>query len=50
MIESGGSEMIEKYRGLPRNEVMENIEYYIMNNNLKPHMKLPSERDLCEIW
>ena len=30
--------------------IVELIECYIIENNLKGHDKLPSERDLCELW
>jgi GntR family transcriptional regulator len=33
----------------PREEVVEKIEYYIDKNQLRPHDKLPSERQLCEV-
>ncbi|OPJ63101.1 GntR family transcriptional regulator [Clostridium oryzae] len=33
-----------------RDEAMEKIEYYIMKNELVPHEKLPSERDMCDMW
>lgn len=33
----------------PREEVVEKIEYYIDQNQLRPDDKLPSERQLCEI-
>lgn len=32
----------------PREEAVEKIESYIQQNQLRPHDKLPSERDLCE--
>ncbi|ETI67277.1 GntR family transcriptional regulator [Neobacillus vireti] len=32
----------------PREEVVEKIEYFIDQNQLRPHDKLPSERQLCE--
>lgn len=33
----------------PREEVAEKIESYIQQNQLRPHDKLPSERDLCDV-
>ncbi|MFK9093818.1 GntR family transcriptional regulator [Bacillus salipaludis] len=33
----------------PREEVVEKIEFYIDENELRPNDKLPSERELCEI-
>jgi len=38
------------YWSRPRDEAAEKIECYMMKNQLKPHDKLPSERDLCEMW
>jgi GntR family transcriptional regulator len=40
----------EKSGNRSRNEAIEKIQYYITQNKLKPHDKLPSERDLCEMW
>jgi len=34
----------------PREEAEERIEGYIASNGLQPHDKLPSERELCELW
>ena len=42
--------MIQEFRNRPREEAGEKIEHYILQNQLKPHDKLPSERDLCEMW
>lgn len=42
--------MNEPYRTRPRDEATERIECYILENNLAPHAKLPSERDMCEMW
>lgn len=42
--------MNESYRTRPRDEATERIECYILENNLAPHAKLPSERDMCEMW
>lgn len=39
-----------EYRSRPRDEATEKIECYMMKNQLEPHTKLPSERDLCEMW
>jgi GntR family transcriptional regulator len=33
----------------PREEVVEKIEYFIDQNQLRPHDKLPSERQFCEV-
>ncbi|GMQ58566.1 GntR family transcriptional regulator [Vallitalea sediminicola] len=41
--------MVE-YHISPRDEAAEKIEYYIIENKLEPHAKIPSERDLCEMW
>jgi GntR family transcriptional regulator len=40
----------EKSRNRPRDEATEKIEAYIIKNKLEPHTKIPSERDLCEMW
>ncbi|GMQ61527.1 GntR family transcriptional regulator [Vallitalea maricola] len=42
--------MIEEYRSTPRDEATEKIECFIIKNNLQPHTKIPSERDMCEMW
>lgn len=42
--------MIEEYRSRPRDEATEKIECFIIQNNLQPHTKIPSERDMCEMW
>lgn len=42
--------MKEKYGNRSRDEAIEKIEYYISKNKLAPHTKIPSERDLCEMW
>lgn len=42
--------MKEKGRNRSRDEAIEKIEYYIIKNDLQPHAKIPSERDLCEMW
>lgn len=34
----------------PRDEAMEKIENFIIENHLKPDEKLPSERSMCEMW
>lgn len=34
----------------PRDEAMEKVEFYILKNKLKPHTKLPSEREMCNMW
>ncbi|HOX31847.1 MAG TPA: GntR family transcriptional regulator [Spirochaetales bacterium] len=34
----------------PRVEAAERIESFISVNKLPPHAKLPSERDMCEMW
>lgn len=33
-----------------RDEAKEMIEFFIINNKLEPHTKLPSEREMCEMW
>lgn len=42
--------MEEKYKNHFRDEAIEKIEYYIIKNKIRPHEKIPSERDLCEMW
>ncbi|SHJ09212.1 GntR family transcriptional regulator [Clostridium amylolyticum] len=42
--------MIDEFRNRPREEASEKIEFYIIQNQLKPHDKLPSERDMCTMW
>lgn len=42
--------MKEQYGNRSRDEAIEIIEYYIIKNELAPHEKIPSERDLCEMW
>lgn len=42
--------MNREYRSRPRDEAMEKIEWHMKKNQMKPHTKLPSERDLCELW
>ena len=34
----------------PRDEATERIECYVLQRGLTPHSKLPSERDMCEMW
>lgn len=50
MMCKGGVTLKAMYRNSSRDEATEKIEYYIINNNLVPHAKIPSERDLCELW
>lgn len=42
--------MNREYRSRPQDEATEKIEWLIRKNQIKPHVKLPSERDLCELW
>lgn len=42
--------MEDQYKNRSRDEAIEKLEYYIHKNKLKPHDKLPSERDFCEMW
>lgn len=46
----GGNSMSDKNGNRSRDEAIEKIEYYIVKNKLIPHAKIPSERDLCEMW
>ena len=41
-------EKLKKIR--PLDMAMEQIEWYIKENQLKPHEKLPSEREMCTLW
>jgi GntR family transcriptional regulator len=41
---------MEELRVSPRDEAAENIEGYIASHKLSPHTRIPSERDLCELW
>ncbi len=38
------------YKNRPKYEATEKIESYIRAHNFQPHTKLPSERDMCEMW
>lgn len=42
--------MLQEYKKRPREEARERIEDYIQMHDLKEHDKLPSERDLCDLW
>lgn len=42
--------MLKEYSSKPRDEAVEKIERYIITHELKPNMKLPSERDMCAMW
>lgn len=42
--------MEDQYKNRSRDEAIEKLEYYIHKNKLKPHDKLPSERNFCEMW
>ena len=37
-------------RQKPRDEAIEKIENYIIQNHLKPCDRLPSERSMCDMW
>lgn len=41
-------EKMKKIR--PQDMAMEQIEWYIKEKQLKPHAKLPSEREMCAMW
>ncbi len=41
---------MDTYEGRPRDKIAEQIECYIIENQLKPGDALPSERQLCEAW
>lgn len=34
----------------PQDRAIEQIEWYIQEQGLKPHTKLPGERELCKMW
>ncbi len=42
--------MAHEYKNRPRDEAAEKIECYIIENNLKAHDRIPSERDMCAMW
>lgn len=42
--------MEQQFRARPRDQATEQIECYILQNDLAPHSKLPSERDMCSMW
>lgn len=46
----GGIFLEEKDKNRSRDEALEKIEYYIIENKLPAHTKIPSERDLSELW
>ncbi|MBQ3088964.1 MAG: GntR family transcriptional regulator [Oscillospiraceae bacterium] len=39
-----------EYHVAPRTEAMEKLENFIAVNRLTAHTRIPSERDLCEMW
>lgn len=41
---------MDTYQSRPRDEIAERIECYIIEHQLKPGDRLPSERQLCEAW
>ena len=42
--------MKTEYRSRPLDEALEKIEGYLMKNQLQPHTKLPSEREMSAMW
>lgn len=42
--------MVQEYKQRPRDEALEKIECYIAKEKLKPHDRLPGERDMCGMW
>ena len=42
--------MTNIYSITPRDDATEKIESYIIDNNLKPHTRIPSEREMCKMW
>ena len=41
---------MDSYKPKPRDEAAETIECFIIRNNLCPHDKLPSQREMCAMW
>jgi len=41
---------VDAYESRPRDRIAEQIECYIIEQNLKPGDALPSERQLCDAW
>ena len=41
---------LDSYKPKPRDEAAETIECFIIRNNLCPHDKLPSQREMCAMW
>lgn len=41
---------IEEYRSRPRDEIIERIECLMIESQLKPGDRLPSEQELCNTW
>ena len=41
---------MDAYESRPRDRIAEQIECYIIEQNLKPGDALPSERQLCDAW
>lgn len=41
---------MKTYEPSPREQAIEQIEAYILKNNLKANDKLPPERELCQMW
>ena len=44
------AQMEEKTRVRHRDEAVELIECYLQRYDLAPHRKLPSEREMCDMW
>lgn len=42
--------METSYRIRPRDRAVEMIECFILQNHLPAHARLPSERDMCDMW
>lgn len=42
--------MKDTYRNRSRDEATEKIEFHIIKNELEPHTKILSERDMCALW
>lgn len=42
--------MEQEQRVRHRDEAVELIECYLRTNDIPPHGKLPTEREMCEMW
>lgn len=42
--------MTNTYRSRPRDEAAEQLEYFIIQTGMQPNERLPSERQMCQMW